>query len=263
VQTALLRHGLNGSREARLRPLDGADALAVQVARASGTPAELATLLLERTVVSLGALCPPSAADLRALTVPDRERLLLALYEASFGPGIELTVPCPACQELAELALPRDALLGEHAGGPPQLAIEADGRHLRVRLPTGADQEAAARNPGEAASVFWHAVVAAHDAAVVSPERCGETVDAALARLDPLVTGAIDLSCPACAATIPAVLDGLALILARLPSREQLDAGTLAIARASGWGEAAIEALPLSRRARYLQHAALPAAEPA
>src|SRR4051794_11356957 len=94
-----LRHGLHeggtAQRDAMLRPLCGADELVL--AEAGPLPARQVTALLAATLQRIGTISPVEAAQVRRLTIGDRERLLLALHAASFGARIDTVLECSAC----------------------------------------------------------------------------------------------------------------------------------------------------------------------
>jgi hypothetical protein len=84
------------------------------------------------------------------------------------------------------------------------IAFEHDGtsRKAVVRLPTGADQEAASRKAGVEAGVaelVSRCVVSVdgRDAAV-PPDALADAVSEPLAALDPQAELVVDMSCPAC-----------------------------------------------------------------
>ena len=80
-----------------LRGLCGHDEEAI-----GGTDTEAALGLLDRLLVDAPGVIigPGHAAELAA---PDRDRLLAAVFRAAFGPRVESTVPCAACQEPFDL----------------------------------------------------------------------------------------------------------------------------------------------------------------
>ena len=176
-----------------------------------------------------------------------RNRVLLA----ACPDAIDCVADCPACGERLELEL-RPAELLSGAGPPAQTAVvELAGRPAEVRAPTAGDLEAAA------------AAGSVEDAYAVLLERClgplpeadaasaaGEALDAA----DPLLAPALDLTCPACAHAWPVPVDPGALLWSDLDGRARAVAGEVAaLARAFGWSEADVVAVPAPRRRLYLE----------
>src|SRR5262245_8203628 len=105
-------------REATVRALTGLDEARLAELAPSACAAERVTALLAAAVLRIGGVAPIRDGDARALTVGDRERLLLALQGLTFGPRLEAVARCPAegCATLMELELDIDDLLA--AGAP-------------------------------------------------------------------------------------------------------------------------------------------------
>jgi hypothetical protein len=144
-------------REAELRPLTGEDEAFLLEAAAELPPARRTTALLSRCLTRLGPYSPAPVAAVRALTVGDREALLLHLRRLTLGERLECVLRCPApgCGEPLELDLAVSDLLAPPADLPAPLAETAGGWHeevihgvgawrVRFRLPNGEDQELAA-----------------------------------------------------------------------------------------------------------------------
>src|SRR3954466_1377526 len=94
-------HGGQRQSRAVLRPLNGADEALLLEAGNAALPAHRITALLAATTMSVGDIAPVSHNVARRLTIGDRERLLLALHAISFGPQVDVVVPC-ACEQCAE-----------------------------------------------------------------------------------------------------------------------------------------------------------------
>jgi hypothetical protein len=130
--------GTAGTAGVRLRELDGhAEIDAVD----PGTPAVLEWLneLMDGS--------PPRAEE---LAVPDRDRLLAAIYYREFGDRIESTITCGGCGKPFDFGFSLEGLR-RHLGEP---AASADGTYrladgARFRLPTGADELAIESLPAE------------------------------------------------------------------------------------------------------------------
>src|SRR3546814_3549146 len=112
-----LPHGLwrDGRRhgDAAIRPVTGADEVFLIEEGAALSKAGRVTGLLARCVGRLGDIAPPSLDDVRALSVGDREALLLHLRRISFGSKIDAVANCPAegCGEPMDLAFDVTELL--------------------------------------------------------------------------------------------------------------------------------------------------------
>lgn len=134
-----------GTSRVGLRELNGFDEQSIR-----GVDTATAISLLDRLFVQAHG----SAGDLKAatLTASERDRLLAAVYERTFGPRIESTVRCPLCHELFDLTFTLQNLLATftEAASPSSAAdLQPDGTFrlpngLRFRLPTGEDELAVA-----------------------------------------------------------------------------------------------------------------------
>lgn len=269
-----LAHGLwhEGAcdRAAAVRPLTGADeALLAELAPLT-THAARVTALLAAATVRIGRRAPVSAGDVRTLTVGDRERLLLALYDVCFG-RIEVVTRCSAAACGAELEL--DVTAGELLAATGDQAVcaihettvgKAPGdHHVRFRLPNGGDQELAAMiapaDPrGAADGIIRRCVIGVHGHEGESEKlddvlyALREPLAEAFARLDPQGDTTIRLRCPACRGESTGLFDIGSFLLARLTNTRGIFAEVHRIAQVYHWHEAEILALPVARRRRYL-----------
>ena len=154
------------------------------------SPARRTTALLTRCLVRLGPHEPPAAEHVRALTAGDREALLLHLHRLAYGERLDclLSCPQPECGERLDLELRvGDLLLAPYEHASPE--HEAEG--ARIRLPTGADLEAAADRAMEDLDAAEH----------VLAERCvlegrPDDLDDRLAELDPQADLRLEMTCP-------------------------------------------------------------------
>jgi hypothetical protein len=260
-----LPHGLwDGRRrrsEAELRLPTGADE-AYLLSAEHRSRAEQVTGLLGRCVVRVDGV---GADDdtVRSLTVGDREALLLGLRGLVFGDELACVVDCPACGERMDVDLRISDLLVTpypEARDRHTIAFEHDGerREAVVRLPTGGDQEAAARSAGLEAGIaelVSRCVVSVdgRDAAV-PPDALADALSEPLAALDPQAELVIDMSCPACDEPMTALVDAATVLLAELTaSDDRLLREVDAIARVYHWSEDQILELDVPRRRRYLE----------
>jgi hypothetical protein len=168
-------------------------------------------------------------------------RRLARLHSEVIGRPVEAKVACPCGQEL-ELVLP----LGSVAAtpDPPQrIEIEADGPRA-FRLPR-LSEVALAQEPRALARAC------ALDGGDVDEEHLS-VLEAAWSAADPAAEIALEFTCTACTAPIRAQAD-LALFVARdLDLRVRaLLAEVHGLARAYGWTEAEVLAVPASRRRAY------------
>jgi hypothetical protein len=259
-----LPHGLwDGRRrrsEAELRLPTGADE-AYLLSAEHRSRAEQVTGLLARCVVRVDDV---EADDdtVRSLTVGDREALLLALRGLVFGDELACVVDCPTCDERMDIDLRiSDLLVAPYPETAERhtIAFEHDGKSHEavVRLPTGADQEAASRKAGLEAGVaelVTRCVVSVDGrGAVMPPDALADALSEPLAALDPQAELVVDMSCPACDEPVTALVDAATVLLAELTaSDDRLLREVDAIARVYHWSEDQILGLDVRRRRRYL-----------
>jgi hypothetical protein len=217
---------------------------------------------VERGVI-LAALAAPDATEnaLAALPVGERDRHLLALRAAAFGPRLNGLVACEACGEQLELDLAVDEL---HAAGPVaagELTV-AEGEYVVwLRLPDSYDlREAEAALPEDAPQLLLQRCVvrAERNGAPVTADTLPADVVAAagntLSDADPLADLRFALTCVQCGHPVEASFDTVGFLWAELDAwagRMQREVHTLA--SAYGWAERDILRLGPARRARYLR----------
>lgn len=254
-------------RHAELRPVAGADEALLAEER-SASPARRVTRLLGRCLRRIGELEPVGEEAVRALTVGDREALLLHLRRMTLGEAMPCVLACPDCGEKLDLELRVGDLLlppYDEARSSWEATVEEDGRWylVRFRLPAGGDQEAAAdcvdREGAEAAAALLlrRCVESVEDEegrpvedwpAVVARE-----LPARMAELDPQAEISLDLACPACGRRFSALFDTASYFLGELagdPARLFRQVHSLALHY--HWSEPEILALTPRRRRVYL-----------
>lgn len=264
----ILPHGLvEGGRARRtvdLRAPTGDDEAAVLELSRHARPAEVTTALLERCVRDIDGEAP-TIDTIRALTAGDREALMLHLRKISFGDRLPCVLDCPLCGSRMDLTLSVDELLS--APYPDvrerhRMTVEngAGRLHVSFRLPTGADQEAAAAHDDVEAAirvVIDRCVddVRAGDRPLETlPDEAIDALSATMARLDPQAETTLRVRCPEGEHPFTAVLDAGAAVIAELTGGEdQLLREVQAIALRYHWSEQEILGLDLRRRRRYLE----------
>jgi hypothetical protein len=220
-----------------------------------GTPAERAT--------ALAAHAGGDPAAVEDWTVGRRDAGLLDLHESAFGPVIEAVTPCPACSEPQELVFDVAdvrAPFGD-AGREHELLHERTGLRVVFRLPSSADLRAAAlaNDLHEARSGLLERCVmsASCDGEPVTPAALPDDAVVALAERialeDPQADIELSLSCTECGHTWQVRFDPADYLWRKFDRRARaLLAEIAALARAFGWSEQEILALPESRRRHYL-----------
>jgi hypothetical protein len=250
-------------RRALLRDQDTEDRRLLIDSARGALPAERITALLASAVVSIGDLAPVGADELRALSVGDRDRLVLTARRIMHGDQLECVFPC-ACGERLELVLDVGALLDEQdvsSTSGEAMARTGEDVVVRVRPATGADHERAARRAGEDAPAAARELL---EACVVDARRDSgdpvpiddEVVACAEALLQELDLGAeivLQGNCPACGGAVAATFDPITHLWSELEQRcALLEREVHMLALHYHWSEHDIVTLGPERRARYL-----------
>lgn len=220
---------------------------------------------LQRSLDLLEAAYPElSSAQLREMPVGQRDRRLLAVREALFGPHLSCLTTCPECSERLELALDTSEL-----GAAPLLAetsgtytLESGEWQVRFRLPNSGDLARVAdlADVGRARQILFELCMqeASRGGAPVSanelPEGVIGTIADRMAELDPQADMQIALTCPACSEQWSSAFDISSYLWI------EINAWALRmlheihrLASAYGWREADILALNPMRRQFYLE----------
>jgi hypothetical protein len=256
-------------RQAHIRPLVGADEAFLGELGERLRPAEEATALLARTVSGLGPAGADPAEVVRALSVGDREALLLELRRLTRGDRLDCVVECPAtdCRErlditlrVADLILPARPRSDERY----ERVVHENGTEYRAvfRLPTGADQEAACTLPDKdprarALHLLRQCVERAMTAEgrVVNdlPPLAAAELARRMAELDPQAELQLEITCPECGGHFVALFDAAAFLLEELAAeRRMLYREVHALALHYHWSEAEIMAMTRHKRRLYL-----------
>jgi hypothetical protein len=235
-------------------------------------PAEPNTRLLEiwaagrderpvrRTEVLLAAAGLDPSTD-PALGVVDAR--LLDFREGSFGPRLDVVVDCPDCGQRLEFAF-EVADLRIEPSETEQLEVLSDdgGMRVRFRSPTLADLRAIAAS--ESLDGGRRSLV---ERCVVEARRGGEPTDPAslpddvllrigeaMAEADRQADLRLGLRCPDCDHAWATPFDIASFLWIEIDARaRRLMADVHVLARAYGWTEAEILALPAARRRAYLE----------
>jgi len=272
--TVMLPGGLwqNGAchREAALRPLSGRDEAFLLEGDAL-LLAQRTTALLTRCLMRLGPLAPVTPQVVRNLTAGDREALLLHLRHLTLGDRLQCVLSCPEpdCGEKMDLGLRVSDLLlppypHTHALHETMVRENDAAYRVRFRLPTGADQEAAAglahSDPHSAADLMLRRCLES----VIADEGGGEPIEdcppavawqlpAIMAELDPQAELILNLTCPVCGHVFSAIFDTAAYFFQELAGRmRHLYREVHLLAFYYHWSEAEIMGMTARKRHRYL-----------
>jgi hypothetical protein len=235
-------------RDARVRPISGREETFL-VEAAGLSHAELTTALLDRCVTV------EPGASARELSAGDREALVLHLRRATFGDALRCVVSCPACGEQLDLDLDvRDLLVAPADDAAETYELRGGGR---FRLPCGRDLEEAARaataaGVEAAADALLRRCLDGGDEPLTAAEAA--ELSAAIAARDPQAEILLDVACAGCGGRFDVELDAAAFLFRELAQRADALAWEVhRLASHYHWSEAAILALSLERRQRYLE----------
>jgi hypothetical protein len=258
-------------REAHVRPLTGEDHLFLTEQCRGLLPAQWVTEALTRCVSRLGPNEPVTREAIRSLTAGDREALLLHLRRLTWGNRLRCLVTCPApeCTEKLEVdADVADLLLPPYgeAVQEQELAIrQEDGASsvVRFRLPTGADQEAAAvvarTDMAGAADLLLRRCVrlaTSSDGNPVDklPDALGEQLSDRMAELDPQAEITLHLACPVCGAAFSTIFDTANYLIQELQAEVRyLYREVHLLAYHYHWSATEILGMSIERRRKFLR----------
>lgn len=212
----------------------------------------------------VGAAFPElGRAGTDALTVGARDRRLLELREALFGPELACCSTCPTCRETVETAVAAKTLRQpEHPESPPEAIVRAAGCEVHWRLLTTRDLADAAQTrevDRMRDALLERCIVSAlRDGAAVArgdlPAAALSRVMEAIAAADPQADIQLELTCPGCGATWTEPFDVVAFLWSEVDAwARRLLRDVHALASAYGWTEPDVLALSARRRAHYLE----------
>ena len=221
----------------------------------------------QRPLALLAEALPESdSRELAALTVGERDELLLHLRLRTFGGDLSCRAVCPQCSATLTFDLGIDDILAEggQRSGVHEDVVERDGFRVRFRLPSSEDLAAAVAlgdlERGRAILLERCVIEARHGAEPVRADQLPEAVVATLCgrmeQLDPLAEVPVELECPDCGNRFSPLLDiGSYLWQEIAAMAERLMYDVHVLARYYGWSEEAILAMGSARRKRYLDMA--------
>lgn len=225
----------------------------------------LGQTVLERALALLIAACPEIDSDtLAALSIGQRDALLLQLREWMFGAQIVNTAKCPRCLQLVEWEnrIADIRLQSLKITTPPaEFRMNRGNYCLRFRLPASKDIALVLNSPlGDSNSVdlLKRCIVSARLAGEeCDPGSLPENLFAALRRrmeeLDPQAEIKIDLTCPQCSHRWQVLFDIASFLWAEINHWAERTLKTVhKLASAYGWSEHDILNLSPVRRQLYL-----------
>jgi hypothetical protein len=255
-------------RDVTLRTFTGRDEEAIG-ATADAPRAAQVSHLLARCVERLGDLSEITPDTTASLTVGDREALLLRLCALVLGSRLECLARCEECNEIVDLSLSVDDLLQPpYDDWLPEYETQCDlpsgPVRVKYRLPTGADQTAAAslaaRDLTAAGSLVLQRCIVALDSldgrslrADQAEPLLADRLPALMAARDVQAESILDFSCPTCGTHGNVLFDAADHLFRELGIRQgELYGQVHRLALAYHWSEAEILDLSWTKRHRYL-----------
>jgi hypothetical protein len=256
-------------QEAELRPVTGDDEVFLVETSDALLPVQRTTALLARCLTLLGPLNHITPELAASLTVGDREALLLHLRRLTLGERLPCELACPnsACGERMDVDLKVGDLLlppYSHSQEWYERTISENGQDflVRFRLPTGADQEEAARLARRDATAATDLLLRRCLASVTTtagqpveslPPVVAEQLPGVMAELDPQEELTLNVTCPNCGHDFSALLDAAAYFFQELADRiKQVYKEVHWLAFYYHWSEAEIMSMPHQKRRLYL-----------
>ena len=243
-------------KRAELRPLSGREE--EWLARHRNVPSAIGTTrVLMACLVRLDGV-PVDPPLVRRLLVGDRDYLMLAVRTLTFGQLFQAVARCPFCRERIDISFQADETPVQPAPclQPDYLvALQHAGRarEIRVRLPTGEDQEAVlGLDPITAEASLLDRCIVSDCGTPLQPEERAQ-VEAAIEHYAPRLELELDLRCPHCTGTFELPFDTTAFFLEEIrASTRSLMREVHSLAFHYHWSEADILGLDRGRRRMYL-----------
>jgi hypothetical protein len=216
-----------------------------------------------RAAALVSAACRElSPEQIDALTLGDRDRLLLRVRALTFGSGVKAVASCPACEAWLDVGFDANDVLARIPATAPT-TVQRDDYLVQFRLPTCSDiaaiaDEATPEEARQEQALLRRCVLEArHDATTITvdalPKPIIDLVAEQLAHADAGVDVDVALTCDACAHCWTAPFDVVAFFWEEIDAwAERTLYDVHRLASAYGWSEPDILALGPRRRQRYL-----------
>jgi len=159
---------------------------------------------VERALLLLAAACPENAVDeLARLSIGERDSLLIALREWTFGPQFVARVPCAKCSEPLEVAFNVADIRLDSPPQPESFSVDSDGYEVHFRLPNSEDVTLACDLDDAEQALLQRCVLRVTKDGAESfphdlPAEITAIINARMAAADPQARVEIALSCVAC-----------------------------------------------------------------
>jgi hypothetical protein len=208
---------------------------------------------IDRALLLCGFAAPEvDPASLAALSLGERDALLLELRARTFGDRIDAVIDCERCKAGLELSITVDSLRIGAPGADPRVVFED--RELALRKLDSRDLAAIARiaDASEARRMLVVRGVIGDPGALSEAELA--KVAERLGEIDPQADLVFDLICSECRCRFAAPFDIASFVWGEVSiEARRLMQEVVALARAFGWSEREILAMSRKRRERYLE----------
>lgn len=198
-------------------------------------------------------------ANPEGLSIGRRDRLLLELRVATFGPVLDCRARCPACDEPLSFSVAIAALTDAlRTDPPPEIRFRHESFEVGARVPNCADLLAIGSD-GTAHDLARRCLTSLRQDGVeldcaAAPSPLLDALDAELAASDAERPTALALICPACSHAWDHELDAARFVWAELDAwGSRVIDEVHRLASAYHWSEAEILRLGYRRRQRYLE----------
>jgi hypothetical protein len=239
-------------RQFRFRELDGALELGVAELAGRDTPLPRRVSRVLAAVLEQVGGEPVDEALAGQLCVADRQFLMRGLERLLGRERPWRAVMCGACHERFDFELRASELPVKEAGeGFPFVQVDTGQGRVRVRVPTGADQEALLEAPlADVRGLLARCVETPGFEVARLEEEDVQRIDAALEAVAPAVVTRVWAVCAACGAGQEVEVDPYTCLSL---SPEALLEEVHTLASVYHWSERDILALPRHRRRQYLR----------
>jgi hypothetical protein len=219
---------------------------------------------VDRGLALLSVACPEKTfGQLQALTIAERDRLLLEIHRGLFGPLLACYAECPRCRAQLEFTLDVENLLGDMTLSGKSDPYELVSRDLHVRFCAPDSEDLAALRAcvdiASARRILLERCVlgATRGNEPVSvmelPADVVEEISSTLAQSESHADISLALECVSCAHRWELAFDIVSFLWAEISARAKRFLGEVhTLAWAYGWREADILAMSPARRQFYL-----------
>jgi hypothetical protein len=210
----------------------------------------------------LSMSCPRIDYDsLANLSIGQRDMMLLSLRMLIFGPKIDCLSTCPACSDSMEMSFTADDIASKYKQVPAESSLLLKDYEVRFRLPNSLDM--ADLPPDDLAKsktlLFGRCIAGAFRqgeciSAKELPDEVLNAVIEEMARLDPIASIKLEISCPSCGHEWSMLFDISSFFWKEISSWAlRMLREVHILAQAYGWSEAEILELSPLRRQLYLE----------